>query len=61
MPLDTDDLAPPPKAARLDLEVLSIDALKARIGELEAEIETIRALITAKEKSREAAHSIFSR
>lgn len=61
MALDTDDLAPPPKAVRLDLDVMSIDALKARIGELETEIATIRALITSKEKSRDAAHSIFSR
>lgn len=61
MPLDTDDLAPPPKAVRLDLDVMSIDALKLRIGELKAEIATIEALIAAKEKSRAAADSIFSR
>jgi len=61
MALDTDDLAPPPKTVRLDLDVMSIDALKARIGDLETEIATIRALIAAKEKSRDAAHSIFSR
>lgn len=59
MPLDTDDLAPPPKPPRLDLDVMSIDALKLRISELESEIETIRTLIASKEKSRAAAHSIF--
>ena len=37
MALDTDDLAPPPKAPRLDLEVMSVEALTTRIGELEAE------------------------
>ena len=61
MALDTDDLAPPPKAPRLDLEVMSDEALTTRIGELEAEIATIRALIEAKKKSRAAADSIFSR
>lgn len=36
MPLDTDDLALPPKAPRLDLEVSgAVEALTARIGELE--------------------------
>ena len=59
MPLDTDDLAPPPKAPRLDLEVMSVEALTARIGELEAEIATIRTLIESKKKSRAAADSIF--
>ncbi|MCC6917951.1 MAG: DUF1192 domain-containing protein [Alphaproteobacteria bacterium] len=61
MPLDTDDLAPPPKAPRLDLEVMSVDALRLRIGELEAEIATIRALIEAKQKSRSAADAFFKR
>lgn len=61
MPLDTDDLAPPPKAPRLDLEVLSVEALTQRIAELEAEIATVRALIEAKKKSRAAADSVFSR
>ncbi len=61
MPLDTDDLAPPPKPVRLDLEAMSVEALTMRVGELEAEIATIRALIDAKKKSRAAADSIFSR
>ncbi len=61
MPLDTDDLAPPPKAPRLDLEVMSVEALTARIAELEAEIALIRTLIDSKKKSRAAADSIFSR
>ncbi len=61
MPLDTDDLAPPPKAPRLDLEVMSVEALHLRIGELETEIATIRMLIESKQKSRSAADAIFKR
>lgn len=61
MPLDTDDLAPPPKVPRLDLEVMSVEALAARIGELEVEIAVIRTLIETKKRSRAVADSIFSR
>lgn len=61
MAIDTDDLAPPPKPARLDLEVMSIEALEARIVSLDEEIAAIRALIESKRKSRSAADAIFKR
>ncbi len=61
MALDTDELAPPPKAQRLDLDVMSVEALAARIVELESEIGTIRALIEKKRASRGAADALFSR
>ena len=61
MPLDTDDLAPPPKPVRLDLETMSVEALTGRIADLEAEIATIRALIESKQKSRNAADAFFKR
>lgn len=61
MPLDTDDLAPPPKPVRLDLETMSIEALSNRIADLEAEIAVIRALIESKQRSRSAADAIFKR
>jgi len=61
MPPDTDDLAPPPKPVRLDLETMSIEALTGRIAELEAEIATIRALVDSKKKSRSAADAFFKR
>lgn len=59
MPLDTDDLAPPPKPARLDLEVMSVEALAERIAALEAEIVLIRELIAKKRASRDAAAALF--
>ena len=61
MAIDTDDLAPPPKPARLDLEIMSIEALTLRIGELESEIAAIRKLIATKQTSRGAADAIFRR
>jgi uncharacterized small protein (DUF1192 family) len=61
MPLDTDDLAPPPKPVRLDLENMSVEALTGRIADLEVEIATIRALIEKKQKSRSAADAFFKR
>jgi uncharacterized small protein (DUF1192 family) len=61
MPLDTDELAPPPKPVRLDLETMSIEALAGRIADLETEIATIRALIETKQRSRDAADAIFKR
>jgi uncharacterized small protein (DUF1192 family) len=59
MALDTDELAPPPKPVRLDLDVMSIEALAERITTLEAEIAQIRELIAAKRKSRDAAAALF--
>ncbi len=59
MALDTDDIAPLPKPKQLDLENMSIEALTARIGELENEIAFIRALIEKKRASRDAASAFF--
>ena len=59
MALDTDDLAPPPKPARIDLEVMSIEALTERIVSLEGEIAQIRDLIAKKRASRDAAAAFF--
>lgn len=59
MALDTDDLAPPPKPARLDLDVMSVEALTERIASLEAEIAQIRDLIAKKRASRDAAAAFF--
>jgi uncharacterized small protein (DUF1192 family) len=61
MALDTDELAPPPKPVRLDLETMSIEALANRVTELEAEIALIRDLIETKRKSRNAADAFFKR
>lgn len=59
--MDTDDLAPPPKPQRLDLEILSIEALVERIATLEAEIAAIRVLIARKQNTRSAADALFKR
>ncbi len=59
MALDTDDLAPPPKPARLDLEVMSVEALTERIAALKVEIAEIEALISKKRASRDAAAALF--
>ena len=59
MALDTDDLAPPPKPVRHDLDVMSIEAMTERIGTLEAEIAAIRELIDKKRRSRDAAAALF--
>ncbi|BCW90385.1 hypothetical protein sos41_35530 [Alphaproteobacteria bacterium SO-S41] len=59
MALDTDELAPPPKPARIDLEVMSVEALTERIASLETEIALIRDLIGKKKASRDAAAAFF--
>lgn len=59
MALDTDDLAPPPRPVRHDLEIMSIEALGERIAALEAEIAAIRELIDKKRRSRDAAAALF--
>jgi uncharacterized small protein (DUF1192 family) len=60
MPLDTDDLAPPPKKdARPDLANLSVFELEARIAAHEAEIEEMRTLIAKKKAAQSAAASVF--
>ncbi len=66
MALDTDDLAPPPKAApdlvqAIDLDRLSIAELEARIGALKAEIDRVEAKIAAKRASASAADAFFKK
>ena len=58
--MDTDDLEPQHRAVeRINLEVMSIEALQDYIGEMEAEIARVRAAIAQKETARDAAHSVF--
>ncbi|NQV46512.1 MAG: DUF1192 domain-containing protein [Rhodospirillaceae bacterium] len=60
--MDTDDLEPEKKKAeRKDLEVMSIEALKDYIVELEAEIGRARAAIKAKEAAHGTAEDIFKK
>lgn len=61
MPLDTDDLAPRPKPVKLDLEMMSIEALTELIETLEGEIAQIRDLIARKKNTRSAADALFKR
>ena len=61
MPMDTDDLAPPPKAKPVNFEVMSIEELEERITALEGEIFRARDMIAKKRKSRDAASSVFKR
>ena len=49
------------KTAKRDLEVMSIEELEDYIGEMEAEIERVRAAIGAKTSHRGAADGIFKR
>ncbi len=58
--MDLDDLEPTAKEPqRKNLEIMSIAALKAYIGELEAEIARTREAIALKEKARTGAESVF--
>ena len=43
----------------MDLETMSVGELNERIGLLEAEIERLKAAITARGATRQAAESIF--
>jgi uncharacterized small protein (DUF1192 family) len=65
MPIDTDDIAPPPPKPTglgfVDLERLSIEDLERRIAELEGEIVRVRAAIAAKQKQRNAADALFKK
>jgi len=56
-----DDLPKKPKAHELGmlLDAMSIDELNERIGLLEGEIARLRAAIEAKQKSKNAAASVF--
>lgn len=60
--MDADDLEPlKQKPAPKNLEILSIEALKEYIGELEAEIARVRGVIAAKEKARAGAEGFFKK
>lgn len=56
---DDEEPAPPKGLAPRDLEPMSIDALEAYIGELQAEIERVTATIEAKRAARGAADGFF--
>jgi uncharacterized small protein (DUF1192 family) len=62
--MDWDDLKPKPKKAVTlgeDLTTLSVSELQARIGELEKEIERVKAELGAKKAHEEAAAAVFKR
>ena len=65
-PMDTDDLAPPPKKPRSyelgqDLSKLSVGELKSLIDGLKAEIARVEATLAAKQSSKSAAEAAFKR
>jgi len=51
--------APPPVVFPRKLDPMSIDALRAYIGELEAEIARVETEITRKEATRDHAQNLF--
>lgn len=58
--MDLEDLEPRAKEPqKKNLEIMSIEALKAYIAELEAEIMRTREAIALKEKARTGADSVF--
>ncbi len=58
--MDLEDLEPrAEEPQKKNLEIMSIEALKAYIGELEAEIARIREAIALKEKARDGADAVF--
>ena len=58
--MDTDDLKPlKTKSGPLNLEIMSLDALRAYISDLEAEISRARTEIAAKEIARQGAEEVF--
>lgn len=60
--MEAEDLEPKKqKPAPKSLDEMSIEALHAYIAELEAEIERVRLSISAKEKARVGAESVFRR
>lgn len=57
-----DDLEPKTKKpAPVDLSLMSIEELKMRIAEHEAEIERMRQAIAAKESQRSSADALFKK
>ena len=62
--MDWDDLKPKPKPSVTlgeDLTTLSVAELEARIGELQGEIERVKAELDAKKAHEAAADQIFKR
>ncbi|MGJ3260657.1 MAG: DUF1192 family protein [Rhodospirillales bacterium] len=60
--MNIDDLEPQKqKPPKVDLEVMSIEALAEYIEELEAEIARVREAIKLKEDARQGAESFFKR
>lgn len=58
--MDLEDLEPRAKEPqKKNLEIMSVEALKAYIAELEAEIARTREAIALKEKARAGADSVF--
>ncbi len=58
--MDLEDLEPRVKEPeKKNLEIMSIEALKAYIGELEAEIARTGEAIALKDKARTGADSVF--
>jgi len=60
--LDIDDLEPRKKPKEvINLEIMSVEALKDYIAELEEEIARVRSAISFKESAREGAESVFKK
>jgi uncharacterized small protein (DUF1192 family) len=60
--MDTDDLEPiKKKPAPKDLEVMSIEALREYIEDLQAEIRRAEQAIAAKDKARAGAEAVFKK
>ena len=58
--MDIDDLEPRKgKSTPMNLEIMSLDALRAYIADLEAEISRARSEIVAKEIARQGAEEVF--
>ncbi|MBN07198.1 MAG: DUF1192 domain-containing protein [Rhodospirillaceae bacterium] len=58
--MDIDDLEPlKRKSTPMNLEIMSLDALRAYIADLEAEISRARSEIAAKEIARQGAEEVF--
>ena len=60
--MDIDDLEPlKRKSTPMNLEIMSLDALRAYIADLEAEISRARSEIAAKEIARQGAEEVFKK
>ena len=60
--MDTEDLEPlKRKATQRNLEIMSLDALRAYISDLEVEISRARSEIAAKEIARQGAEEVFKK